>query len=82
MVWVPKAVRLAIYKRDGWVCGVCSGEVEPGLPASSPWQATLDHVVPRSLGGSDDPENLRLVHRYCNSVRSNRLGLTLDDLAA
>jgi len=26
----------------------------------------VDHIVPKSLGGSDDPENLRLLCRSCN----------------
>lgn len=28
--------------------------------------ATIEHLVPRSAGGSDKPENLRLVHKRCN----------------
>ena len=32
---------------------------------------TLDHVHPRSLGGSDDPENLALACSRCNQRRYN-----------
>jgi hypothetical protein len=28
--------------------------------------ASLDHVVPVSAGGSDDPGNLQISHRFCN----------------
>lgn len=80
-VWVPANTRRAIYERDNWTCGICSESVESGLPNSSAWQATLDHIIPRSLGGSDDPSNLRLAHRWCNTVRSNRTALTLEELA-
>jgi HNH endonuclease len=32
---------------------------------------TIDHIVPQSLGGSDDLENLALACRRCNERRSN-----------
>ncbi len=81
-IHISKTDRLSVYERDSWVCGFCSEGVLPDAPRNGPWSATLDHIIPRSLGGSDDPTNLRIAHRYCNSVRSNRLGLTLEDLAA
>ena len=34
---------------------------------------TIDHIVPRSLGGSDADENLQLLCGACNSVKGNRL---------
>lgn len=81
-VYIHPDIRRSIYVRDGWTCGFCGEAVEDGLPSSSPWQATLDHIIPRSLGGSDDASNLRLLHRYCNAVRSNREALTIEELAA
>lgn len=32
---------------------------------------TFDHIVPRSLGGTNQLHNLRLAHRYCNMKRGN-----------
>lgn len=80
--YVPSAIRLMIYERDGWLCGFCGEEVNPQEAHNSPGQATLDHILPRSLGGPDDHSNLRLLHRYCNNVRSNRPLLRIEDLAA
>ncbi|MBF0808519.1 HNH endonuclease [Rothia nasimurium] len=34
---------------------------------------SVDHVLPRSLGGSDDIANLRPAHFSCNSARGNRV---------
>lgn len=70
---VPPDVRLEIYERDGWVCQLCSDPVDPDLPTSDVWAATLDHVVPQSwtLVPDHRPENLRLAHRWCNSVRGD-----------
>ena len=36
------------------------------------WQATIDHVVPISKGGTNDKENLVLLCAHCNSVKGNR----------
>lgn len=82
MVSISPADRAFIYERDAWICQFCLEPVEPGLPSSSPWQATLDHIVPRAKGGLDQPENLRLLHRYCNGVRSDSDSLTLSEMTA
>lgn len=34
--------------------------------------ATIDHVIPHSKGGSDEPDNLVLSCSYCNSNKSAR----------
>jgi len=66
-----RAARLA--ERDGWTCWLCGGTVDPAAPAASPGRATVDHLVPRSRGGSDDAANLRLAHRRCNQRRGDHL---------
>ena len=38
---------------------------------------TIDHIIPRSRGGTDDPDNLQLLCGACNSTKSNR---TQDEL--
>lgn len=64
---VQPQMRQAIYERDGWKCQLCRKRVGKKYPPSHPRAATLDHIVPRSLGGSDEPVNLQLAHRICNS---------------
>jgi hypothetical protein len=59
--------------RDGWVCWLCEAPVDPAAPAGSPFVGTVDHVVPRSRGGSSSPANLRLAHRRCNGARGRHL---------
>lgn len=66
---ISKRGRQEIYERDGSVCQLCDGPVDLTLPWTDRWSATLDHIIPYSLGGPDDPSNLRLAHRSCNSCR-------------
>ena len=70
---IPKHTRLAIYERDGWTCQLCTEPVDRNLPPSDIWAATLDHIVCQSWDDTPDhsPENLRLAHRWCNSVRGD-----------
>lgn len=44
----------------GWVCCICGLPIELGTES-------LQHVVPRSKGGTNHPDNLRPAHRICNS---------------
>lgn len=56
-------VRRSVFERDNNRC----------LQCETPDDLTLDHVVPWSLGGSDEPENLQTLCRSCNSRKSNRV---------
>lgn len=62
--WIRAERRLAIYLRDGFECLVCA---EPLM--GRPGRATLDHVVPRSRGGTHHESNLFTCCRSCNSRR-------------
>ncbi len=77
-------VRRSIYVRDHYVCRYCGAQLRPRTPKESyrmrrrnvppaqrPWP-TVDHVRPRSRGGSDDPENLVTACRPCNTQKGDR----------
>jgi 5-methylcytosine-specific restriction endonuclease McrA len=83
---LPRNVRLAIYRRDEWTCQLCTEPVDPKLMDSDPlndWAPSLDHIDCQSWGVRDhSPENLRLAHRWCNSVRGDETYYTAADLVA
>lgn len=54
-----KALRRKIYERDGGLCQICGGPV-------SLRYMSLDHTVPRMIGGPTTLENLRCTHPECN----------------
>lgn len=74
--------RRRIYERDGYICQICHEPTEPDTDVMHPWHPSLDHIVPRSQGGSDDDDNLRTAHRWCNSARGDLSYYTDDDFAA
>lgn len=71
--WITPRTRMALYERDGWTCHLCNEPVPQDLEYShdtyNPLYPSLDHIVPRSHGGTDEPSNLRLAHTQCNSQR-------------
>lgn len=60
--------------RDGRKCGICSELVDIDLRHPDLMSPSVDHIIPRSLGGSDEPENLQLSHLTCNLTKQARIG--------
>ena len=54
---------LMLIERDGYICKFPNCDVQEGL--------TIDHIVPLSKGGSDEPVNLQLLCRKHNSSKSD-----------
>ena len=55
---IPKRVRFEILRRDDFACFYCN--------ASGSIALHVDHVIPASLGGTDDQWNLVAACRDCN----------------
>jgi 5-methylcytosine-specific restriction endonuclease McrA len=67
--------RLAVLSRDGehTECAWCGerANLRFGLSKVHDWhRATLDHVLPRALGGGNDIDNTTLACAWCNVGRS------------
>lgn len=56
-----------VFARDGFRCVYCGFD---GNGFAQWRQLSLEHLVPISAGGTDDPENLVTVCRFCNSSTS------------
>lgn len=65
-----RSKRRQLLERDGLVCWICEGPIDPDAPLDSDQGLSVDHVKPRRLGGRHDLANLRLAHKGCN-VRRN-----------
>lgn len=60
-----------LIERDGGHCKFCN--VQLTLDINAPNQMSLDHVVPRSKGGSNDITNLQLLCRICNTAKADKI---------
>lgn len=70
--------RLSRLKRHviaawGVDCWRCHQPIDLSLHHLQPYAFTIDHVLPRARGGSDDLDNLRPAHRRCNLERGAKL---------
>ncbi len=59
------ALRNNLFEQDKWICRYCGEQV-------SAENATLDHLVPISKGGSDAPENLATCCFIYNAIKSGK----------
>jgi 5-methylcytosine-specific restriction endonuclease McrA len=59
-----KITRRAVFARDRWTCQYCGHERG---------NLTVDHVIPRSRGGSSSWENIVTCCAPCNRRKGNRL---------
>ncbi|HEX9817090.1 MAG TPA: HNH endonuclease [Candidatus Thermoplasmatota archaeon] len=67
--WRRRKIQKEIGDRDAWQCKLCGQPVDPLLPFDDPMRPSLDHIVPKSLGGTNARHNLRLTHHVCNHLR-------------
>lgn len=70
---VTRINRSEVFTQNGWICHLCWTPVDRSLKAPHPKSASLDHILPRSLGGRHTRENVQLAHYGCNSRKRNRI---------
>lgn len=61
-----RELRVRLAKVQNGLCGICGG----ALPIN-PHLASLDHVIPRAMGGKDSVGNYVLAHKECNGEKAN-----------
>jgi hypothetical protein len=70
---ISKETRAFVLDRNGFTCQMCgavAGELHP-YDQSRKTRLHLGHVIDKSVGGSDDPSNLRAICSVCNEGASN-----------
>lgn len=57
-------LRAQVLKRDNYLCQPCfrQGRIHPATE--------VDHVTPKSKGGTDDPLNLQAIGRECHKAKT------------
>jgi len=78
---ISKETRAYVLDRNGFTCQMCgavAGEPHP-YDTTRKTRLHLGHIVDKSMGGTDDPSNLRAICSVCNEGASNAT-LTRPDL--
>lgn len=74
---ISKEVRAFVLDRNGFTCQMCgtaAGEPHP-YDTGRKTRLHIGHIIDKSMGGSDEPSNLRAICSVCNEGASN---LTLN----
>lgn len=59
-----------LFRLRGNRCSICGGELSLRVTDHRAEDyITFDHIIPRSEGGSDKIDNVRLAHQRCNHLR-------------
>ena len=64
-----------VFERDGWMCMLCLEPIDRGASWPASRSASIDHIVPISLGGHDVWGNVQSAHLGCNSRKSNKVAV-------
>jgi HNH endonuclease len=70
---ISKATRAYVLDRNGYTCQMCgavAGEPHPYDPSRNT-RLHIGHIIDKSLGGTDDPSNLRAICSVCNEGSAN-----------
>ena len=59
-------IRQHLIAKHGMVCALC------GKPIESESELTVDHIIPRAMGGATTYENCQLAHKECNFRKGNK----------
>jgi len=66
-----------VHRRDDYICQYCGKD---GLASLDNWgETTIDHVVPKKHGGTDDQSNLVTSCSYCNAIKGQRFLGTIEE---
>ena len=70
---ISKETRAIVLDRNGFTCQMCgavAGEAHP-YDAGRKTRLHIGHVLDKSMGGTDEPSNLRAICSVCNEGASN-----------
>lgn len=70
---ISKETRAWVLERNGYTCQMCgaaAGDPDP-LGGSRTVRLTMGHIIDKSKGGDDTPQNLRAVCTACNEGLQN-----------
>ena len=69
---VTPSFKRRIYFASNGFCGICNQYIDLRLAHPNQMSFSIDHIIPRSLGGTHSFTNLQAAHLGCNAKRGNK----------
>ncbi|WP_212525803.1 HNH endonuclease [Actibacterium sp. MT2.3-13A] len=78
---ISKETRAIVLERDGYTCQTCGAEAGQPHPYDSGRKTRLHlgHILDKSKGGTDDPDNLKAQCSICNEGLANITPIRPDE---
>lgn len=61
-----------IFRKDGYVCGICLKSIPKGAKYPDPLSPSLDHILAIANGGLHTKGNVQAAHLRCNLKKGAR----------
>lgn len=74
-----RSLRTQAWEKSGGFCCLCGLQMAPDDSMGLALSFTLEHIVPKSRGGTNDMENLNGSHQFCNNMKKESLEEELPD---
>lgn len=68
-----KSLRSRVWEKSDGICCLCGQQMMPDDQYGRELAYTIEHMVPRSRGGSNEIENLEGSHQWCNQFKGESL---------
>jgi 5-methylcytosine-specific restriction endonuclease McrA len=75
---VGNKTRQEVFERDEFICAYCGNRCYEDY-ITNPRALTVDHLIPRALGGNNDTDNLVTCCMECNVIKGARRFESFED---
>lgn len=65
----PLPFRMRLWIQQRYRCPICNKQIR-GRELFKDW-INLDHIIAKSLGGTRSPDNMAVVHIWCNQAKAD-----------
>lgn len=73
-----------LLKRDGLRCAICGEQCDVNDKSygngTGPLYPSMDHIIPIAKGGSHTWNNVQVAHVICNTLKKDKIGLTIGGI--
>lgn len=68
-----KSLRSRVWEKSQGICCLCGLQMMPDDQYGIELSYTIEHLIPRSQGGTNDLDNLDGSHQWCNQFKNGSL---------